>query len=529
MLNNSSNLELVGFKQIVKNFGGVRALKGVSFSIKKGEIHGLVGENGAGKSTLVKICTGVFPPDSGTLLVENNPVAFSSPAESELLGIRVVHQDIAKTLCVNMSVADNIFLGPLPATKGRYFLDRDFMHRKAHEVLEILGIELDPRRMLGDCSPALQQLVLISRAFYRRARLIIMDEPTSSLSQNEVETLFTVMRKTKEEGTTFLFVSHRLGEVIEMCDNITVLKDGEYIDTFEKRDSTIDFISTTMTGKKELSTQYKQSDVIDMSKVVLKTKGISSKRLGLHDISFQLHKGEILGIAGLMGSGRTELLSVLFGIHSFDHGEILVDGRQVRIRNPWNAIQMGFGLINEDRNSALFYNMNLSDNIASAVIDSLAFMGWINRGKYFGLAKKSSDEFQIAAPTLNALVSSLSGGNQQKVVISRWLATHLKILLCDEPTRGVDVGVKSDIRNKIVNLSHSGVSIIYVSSDFDELLRISDRIILILQGEFVREFGKEEIESMSSIDLNNEVNLHLSARRTRNQKSGRNPALDVGS
>jgi ribose transport system ATP-binding protein len=506
----------VRFNGIVKNFGGVHALKGVSFSIKKGEIHGLIGENGAGKSTLIKICNGIFSPDVGTIIIDGNSVFFSSPSESESQGIRVVHQDLTKTLCMNMSVADNIFLGPHPITKFGAILDKKSMYQKAKEILKVLGIELDPKKKLGDCSQALQQLVLISRAIYRKAKFIILDEPTSSLSQNEVETLFGVMKNLKEECTTFLFVSHRLSEVLEICDNITVLKDGEYINTFENKGLTVEFLSKTMTGKKELSIEKKSEELTTKDNVVLEVRDVCNRKLGLNNVTFKLYEGEILGIAGLMGSGRTELLTILFGVNHYDSGEIILYGENSYFKSPKDAINKGLGFINEDRNLALFYNLNVSDNIAPVVIDHLSTLGWINSNKYFELSNKFCADLQISAPSLTSNISALSGGNQQKVVISRWLSTNPRILLCDEPTRGVDVGVKFDIRKKIINLSKSGISVLYISSDFDELLHIADRILLMLHGEIVKEFFKEEIKKMNSIDLNNEVNSFLLSKRSNN-------------
>jgi len=511
---NNGKEEFIRFSGIVKNFGGVHALKGVSFSVNKGEIHGLIGENGAGKSTLIKVCTGIFRPDAGEIFLEGKSVEFLFPSEAEDRGLRVVHQDLTKSLCMNMSVADNIFLGPHPSTYLRIFLNNKYMHQRAKEILGILGIELDPRKTLGEYPQAMHQLVLISRAIYRKAKFIILDEPTSSLSQNEVETLFSVMRKLKDEGTTFMFVSHRLSEVLEICDTITVLKDGEYIDTFENKNLTIDFLSKTMTGKKELTKIVKKEKYFEKEEIVLEVKGLSNHKLGLKNISLKLHRGEILGLAGLMGSGRTEILASLFGIYPPESGEIFIEGKRVKISKPKFAIDQGVGFINEDRSLALFYNLNISDNITAVVIDDLAKGGWINKIKYSRLSNRFKDEFSIIAPSLKAPMTSLSGGNQQKVVISRWLASGPKILLCDEPTRGVDVGVKFDIRKKILNLAENGVSVIYVSSDFDELLHIADRILLIIEGEIIKDFNKSEIEKMSSFDLNNEVNFYYAHKRS---------------
>ncbi|GAH30810.1 unnamed protein product, partial [marine sediment metagenome] len=351
-----------------------------SFSIKKGEIHGLVGENGAGKSTLIKICVGIHKSDSGNILLDGEEVVFNNPVDSEKAGIRVVHQDVTRILCFNLSVEDNIFLGPNLERRGFFFLNRKKMNHQANELLKRLGIELDPKLKVGDVSPALQQLTLIARAFYLKAKIVIMDEPTTTLSSKEIDFLFRIVKKMKVEGTTFLFVSHKLNEIIEISDRITVLKDGKYVDTVKTKDVDIPALSYMMTGKSKL--QEKLDAEIEFHQfqrknVILEVNNLNSKKLKLKDISFKLYKSEILGIAGLLGSGRTELLTTLFGINSYDNGKIIFNNKLVNFKNPRQAIRSGIGLITEERNLALFNNLNLNDNIVPVIIDKLANWGWI--------------------------------------------------------------------------------------------------------------------------------------------------------
>lgn len=507
MEGNSNNV-LIKFYKISKNFDGVRALDGVSFSIKKGEIHGLVGENGAGKSTLIKICVGIHKPDSGSLFVDGQEVRFNAPSDSEKIGVRVVHQDVARLLCLNLSVADNIFLGPSLETKGVFFLNRQKMNEEAGKVLNTIGIEINPEIIVGELSPALQQLTLIARAFHLKARLIIMDEPTTALSTKEIDFLFKVIKKMKNEGTAFLFVSHKLDEIIEISDNVTVLKNGRYVGTVKNENLEIQTLSSMMIGELKLR-EYLDAEIelhrFERKDVVLEVRNLTSKKLKLRNISLKLHRGEILGIAGLLGSGRTELLGTIFGINSYDEGEIYIEGKPVIFRNPREAIKRGLGLITEERISALFFNLNLSDNIIPVVVDEISTGGWMINSKYMKLSEKYKEILEINAPSIKTSILNLSGGNQQKALISRWLAANIKILLCDEPTKGIDVGTKLEIRRKLIDLANHGVSIIYVSFEFDELLKVSDRILIISRGKIAKEFAEDEVEKLNLKDLTDEV------------------------
>jgi len=421
----------------------------------------------------------------------------------------VVHQEVSRILCLNLSVADNIFLGTNLETSGLFFLNRKKMNNKASELLKNLGINLNPELKIGDISPALQQLSLIARAFYLKAIIIIMDEPTTALSLKEIDNLFGIIKKMKEEGTTFLFVSHKINEIIEITDKITVLKDGRYVDTIENKNVSIPTLTSMIIGESKLNKKLDkevESHHFQRDNIILEVKNLNSRELKLKNITFQLYKGEILGIAGLLGSGRTELLSILFGINSYESGKIFLNNKVINIRNSRQAIKNGIGLITEERSMALFNNLNFNDNIVPVIIDKLANWGWIDNVKYTGLAKKYKELLGISIPSVKTSMLSLSGGNQQKTLISRWLPSNIRILLCDEPTKGIDVGSKVEIRRNMLDLSnHSGISMIYVSSEFDELLKISDRILIISRGNIVKEFTNHEVKKLTLKILNDEV------------------------
>ncbi len=484
--------DLLVFQNVHKSFGGVHALKGVSFAVKEGEIHGLVGENGAGKSTLAKIIGGVHRSDSGFITFNEQGVSLHSPRDSEQLGIRIVHQDVP--ICLNLTVAENIFLNPSPPSRG-VFLDRSLMSKESIGILNRLGVDLDPKQPAALCSPAERQLILIAKALAQEVKLVIMDEATSSLSEAEVDILFGVIRRLQQEGTTFLFVSHRLGEVISICDRITVLRNGEYIDTLANDDhnTAIDLLTELIVGK-EVQTVTRQADrTVDTSKVVLNVQNLTQANSGLKNISFNLYEGEILGLAGLRGAGRTELLHCLFGVEPPGSGEVNVYGKPVRVRTPAGAIAIGMGLLSESRDEALYYMHSVRSNIASVIIDRLARFSLIKNKAYTSLAQQYVKELQIDAPSIYSEVFNLSGGNQQKVLLGRWLSANPRILFLDEPTRGIDVGVKEEIRRRILELAAGGISIIYVSLDFEELVHLADRVLLISRGQLVDELLGDQL------------------------------------
>lgn len=497
---------LLIYEGIGKSFGGVHALKGVSFGILPGEVHGLVGENGAGKSTLIKVTGGVYRPDRGRISLGDRTVVFHSPRDAETEGIRIVHQEVP--ICLNLTVAENIFLDPSPPKRG-ILLDRKQMYRRSIELLKHLGIDLDPSRNAGLCSPAERQLILIAKALAENAQLVILDEATSSLSDAEVDLLFGVIRNLRKHGTTFLFVSHRLSEVIGICDRVTVLRNGDYIGTFGNRrqELTIEFLTEQIVGSEVKTITRQVGHAVDRSKqkTVLRVDGLSQKKSGLQEISFALQKGEILGLAGLRGAGRTELLECLFGVTRPDSGRLYLHGKPLHLRQPRTAIAHGMGLLTESRNDALYYTHSVKSNMASVIIERLASLMIVRNERINNLAGRFVQELQIEAPSIHSEVSSLSGGNQQKVLFSRWLAAEPEILLLDEPTRGIDVGVKAEIRRRILELAASGISIIYVSLDFEELVQLADRVLVISNGRLVAELLGQELTVASIVKT---INIH---------------------
>jgi len=491
---------LLVYRGVDKSFGGVHALKRVSFGILAGETHGLVGENGAGKSTLIKVTGGVYPPDSGRILLNGHPATFHSPRDSEAQGIRIVHQEVP--ICLNLTVAENIFLDPSPPKRG-LLLDRKQMNRRSVALLKRLGIDLDPRRSAGLCSPAERQLILIAKALAENTRIVILDEATSSLSDAEVRLLFDVIRNLKEQGTTFMFVSHRLNEVTTICDRITVLRNGEYIGTYENPDA--EFLTEKIVGKELERIVRRRTITPGTTDVMLTVEGLAQEETGLADVSFKLHRGEVLGLAGLRGAGRTELLETLFGLHRRNHGTLSLGTKPVIVRTPSDAIRLGFGFLSESRSEALYYSHSVRSNIASVIIDRLKRYGLIHGRKFSKIAKDHVDDLRIATPSIHTEVHSLSGGNQQKVLLGRWLAAGPKILLLDEPTRGVDVGAKNEIRKRILELSAQGVSIIYVSLDFEELVQVCDRVLIISQGKLVDELRDDGLTVRSIVRKINDL------------------------
>ncbi len=487
-MTSTENGEYLAYERIAKSFGGVHALKNISFGIRSSEVHGLVGENGAGKSTLVKVTGGVHRPDAGQVLLDGRPVAFHSPRDSETRGIRIVHQEVP--ICHNLTVAENIFLDPSPPKKGM-LLDRRQMNRRSIELLKRLGIDLDPTRNVGLCSAAERQLILIAKALSEDVRLVVLDEATSSLSDAEVQLLFDVIRNLKQRGTTFMFVSHRLSEVSLICDRITVLRNGEYIGTYNHPD--VDFLTERIVGKEIEHVVRKDAKPSHDREVVLEVKGLTQEESGLSDISFKLHKGEVLGLAGLRGAGRTELVETLFGLRRLDRGSLLLRAEPINVRAPRDAIRHGFGFLSESRNEALYYTHSVRSNIASVVIDRLRRYGLIHGRRFSQVARTYVEDLQITTPSIHTEVGSLSGGNQQKVLLGRWLAAGPEILLLDEPTRGVDVGAKSEIRKRILGLAAQGVSIMYVSLDFEELVQVCDRVLIISQGELIDELSSDRL------------------------------------
>ncbi|MFW6256940.1 MAG: sugar ABC transporter ATP-binding protein [Bacillota bacterium] len=481
---------VVEFKNITKTFGGTVALDRVSFATRKGEITGLVGENGAGKTTLIKIIGGIFTPEEGEIFYEGEEISIKSPQHAEELGISIVHQDLP--ICENLTVAQNIFLGSrIPGNFG--FPDRTFMKEQTVELFERLNIELDPDKPVTECSMGQRQMVIIAKALAGESNFILMDEPTTALSPDEVSVLYDVIERLKEEGISVVFVSHRLNEVIKVSDRIFVLKDGEFVGSVSQKEATEDKLTRMMVGRDVKVIQKKDSNSIQ-EETALKVENITQHELGLKDISFELKKGEILGMAGLQGAGRTELARCIIGNHQIDSGEIYLEGENIEINSPQFAIKNGIGYLPEDRDElGLFEKLDIRTNISIASLDKLSKRGLVQNKKVIELTKKYQKELDIKMRSLEQNIGSLSGGNQQKVLLARWLAVQPKILIMDEPTRGIDVGTKTEIRRLTMDLVKEGYSIILISSEMVEVMSISDRIIVMSNGHITGEFNHREV------------------------------------
>lgn len=468
---------LIRMENISKEFPGVKALKNVNFEIKKGEVHALVGENGAGKSTLIKILSGVYSKDSGKIYFDGREVEINSPKEAQQLGISVIHQEL--NLCLHLTVAQNIFLGREFVKNG--VIDEKKQNEEAKKILEKLNVNIDPAEYVKNFSVSQQQMVEIAKAISMEAKVIIMDEPTSAISEKETEELFKVIGELKKQGKSIIYISHRLEELNRIVDRVTVLRDGEHIITANFRDLTIDDIIRYMVGRK-LEEKYPRV-YVNRGKKILEVRGLS-QGTRLKDISFDLYEGEILGFAGLVGAGRTEVARAIFGADKFDKGEILINGKKVEINSPIDAIKNGLAYVPEDRKlTGLALNLSVLANITLATMDNVVNMlGVINSVKERKIGEKIIRDLKIKTPSLFQRVQNLSGGNQQKVIVGRWLLREPQIYIFDEPTRGIDVGAKIEIYNILNNLKQEGKGIIVISSELPEIMGITDRVVVMCEG-----------------------------------------------
>lgn len=483
------NNYIISMENIIKTFPGVTALADVTFRAKAGEIHALVGENGAGKSTLMKILAGINSPDSGSIILDGEVVEIGSPRKAQSLGISMIHQELA--LIPYLTIGQNILLGREPHKNIKAFIDWKELYNLAKVQLSRLDMDIDPKTLVVDIPIAQQQMVEVAKALSINAKIIVMDEPTSALTNKETKILFRVMRHLKDQGITILYISHRLEEVFEIADRVTVLRDGSHISTSLIADITTDDIVKMMVGR-ELGDLYSKK-ASPQSEHILEVKGLCSGK-SLKNISFYLNKGEVLGISGLIGAGRTELARAIFGIDPFDQGEIFIDGKSVKIRSPREAISMGIGFLTEDRKEqGLFLGMSVRENITIGVLKEFSFLGFPFFMKLKVLAEKYIKQMNIRTPGINQKVKNLSGGNQQKVLIARWLNLNPRVLILDEPTRGIDVGAKAEIYTLIDRLAQDGVGIILISSELPEIIGISDRVIVLRQGSITGEFTRDEL------------------------------------
>ncbi len=478
---------IIEFVNVSKRFGGVRALDNVSFSVKRGEIHALVGENGAGKSTLINLCGGVFPKDEGHIIFRGEEIQRASTHYSKELGISIVYQEFP--LCNHLSVAENIFLGPFPEQKFGV-LNRRAMQERARELFDSLGVDIDPTIPVGRLSVGEQQIVEISKALSRDADLIIMDEPTSALTQRETEHLFGIIRRLKQRGITVIYVSHRLREVFEICDRVTVLRDGKYIGTLNVSEATMDQVVQMMVGR-QISALFPKEQA-EIRGVMLRGEGLTSQGL-FENVTFEVRRGEILGLAGLQGSGNQALLRTIFGLHPLDAGELYLDGQRLTISSPNEAIERGIAYVPADRRSeGTVLNLSVSDNIGLLSLQNIARLGYVIRRRLKRIVDDSIKRLNIKTPSSRQIVQNLSGGNQQKVVLAKWLSIRPRVLLLDDPTRGIDVGSKAEIHQLLNDLTREGHAVLLISSELPELLAMSDRLLVMYKGHVVKELSRQE-------------------------------------
>ncbi|MGV3614854.1 MAG: sugar ABC transporter ATP-binding protein [Fimbriimonas sp.] len=482
---------VLSVRNLSKRFPGVHALDGVSVDIAAGSCHALMGENGAGKSTLGKILAGLYAPDEGEILLDGKPIHFGSPRDAAEAGVAIVHQELL--FCENLSVAENLALADLPS-KG-LFVDRDAMRARAREWLAAVGAEIDPDALLGELSVSRQQLVQIAGGVGRGARVLIFDEPTSSLSRSEADRLLGLIRDLRDRGVTCIVVSHRLEEVFAVADAITVLRDGKLVGTRSAAEVTREALVRMMVGR-ELAADATPPPV-GGDEEVLKVENLT--RPGhFRNVSFALRKGEILGIGGLVGSGRTELLEALFGLAPDLTGDVWIHGEPRTVRGPVAAMANGLGLVPEDRKRhGLVLGMGGRENISLPTLDKVARAGWVDLKAERSLAQKFFDRMRVKSPSLDATSLGLSGGNQQKLVIAKWLAAASDVLLVDEPTRGVDVGAKAEIHALLRELAAEGRAVLLVSSDLPELLALSSRVLVMREGEMVGELPARASEEQA--------------------------------
>lgn len=499
----SAQRALLWMKQVHKSFPGVQALDNVSLQVHPGEVLGLIGQNGAGKSTLMKILSGVYSIDQGEIYFEGRPIQIQNPHHAQSLGIAIIYQEL--NLMANLTVMENIFVGREPGP--RFFFSRRRLQQQTQELLDQLKLNLSPTAIVRNLSVAEQQMVEIAKTVSRQVKVIIMDEPTSSLSEAEVATLFQLIDEMKQNGIGIIFISHRLEEVLQICDRVTVLRDGKHVGDVAVESTSKDDLIRMMVGRSLETFFHKEATptTTNAAAAAQQTPVLTVRNLSRHgnaqnpnaevlrNVSFDLRRGEILGLAGLVGAGRTELVRTIFGADPRDSGEILMEGNPVQIRSPLDAIRLGIGLVPEDRKGqGLILGMAVRHNMTLANLASFTSLGFVRLAAEARSVAEYVQRFQIRTPGIERQVVNLSGGNQQKVVIAKWLMLHPKILILDEPTRGIDVGAKSEIYDLMQQLASSGVSIIMISSEFPELLAMCDRMVCICEGRVTGTLDRNE-------------------------------------
>jgi ribose transport system ATP-binding protein len=480
-------------ENISKRYPGVLALDNARFELKSGEVHALVGENGAGKSTLVKILSGIATADSGKIFLDGQEIKLDGPRSAQDKGISIIHQEL--NLMPDLTIAQNIFIGREPR-KLKFILNDGGLVKEAEKLFNQLNLKIDPNRKVQGLSIANQQMVEIVKALSFNSKVLIMDEPTAALTTNEIDELFRIIRGLRDKGVGIVHISHRLEELKQISDRITVMRDGKYIETLATKDATVDKIISLMVGR----TIFQEAPHIPNSEkqpVVLEVKNLNNGRF-VRDVSFKLRKGEILGFAGLVGAGRTEVLRTIFGADRLISGEVFMNGKLVKITKPQDAVQHGLGYLSEDRKQlALALGLDIESNTVMGVFRKFARFGFTREKKIEVAARKQVKNLSIRTPSTKQLVGNLSGGNQQKVAIGKWLTADSEIIIFDEPTRGIDVGAKSEIYKLMNDLIDQGKSIIMISSELPEILRMSHRIIVMCEGRVTGELSNKDANQES--------------------------------
>jgi ribose transport system ATP-binding protein len=476
---------------VSKSFPGVKALSNVQLELRAGEVHALVGENGAGKSTLMKVLTGIYQRDEGKIVLEGKEVEVPNTKAAQDLGIGIVHQEL--NLASDLTVAQNIYIGREPWKGFKLWLDEKKLNQDARDLFKRLNLKLNPEDYVGNLTVAKQQMVEIAKALSFNSKILIMDEPTAALTDSEIDTLFEIINQLRQSGVAIVYISHRMDELKRITDRMTIMRDGSYIGTVNTKEVTIDEIISMMVGRK-LNTTKSPKINSENSEIVLEVKGLNRGSV-LKNINFHLKKGEILGFAGLMGAGRTEVARAIFGADSIDSGEIFIKGKQVKIKNPHEAVDYGIGYLSEDRKQfGVMVDMDVKSNIAISSLNRFSrLFGWANNQQISSNAQEMVEKLKVKTPSIDQQVKLLSGGNQQKVVIAKWVTRDCDILIFDEPTRGIDVGAKGEIYNLLNDLASQGKSIIMISSELPEILRMSHRIITMCEGRITGELNNENV------------------------------------
>ncbi len=493
----------IEMRGIDKSFGGNAVLKNAGFLLDDGEVHALMGENGAGKSTLMKILTGVYTKDAGQVIVDGKEVCYNNPQEAEKAGIVFIHQEL--NVLFDLTVEENMFLGK-EIKKVFGICDRKAMRKRVQEILDMLGVDIDPTQRMDELSIGQQQMIEIAKALMVDAKVLIMDEPTAALTQSETEVLFKVVNSLRQKGVSIVYISHRMEEIFELCDRITILRDGTYIDTKRIADIDMNDIVKMMIGR-EIGERYpvRNSKIGD---VAFEVKNLNCPG-AFENVSFEVRAGEVLGVSGLMGAGRTEIMQAIFGNMPNVTGQLFLDGKEIKNKNPQQAIQNGIGFITEDRKvEGLMLEESIMKNISLANLGRISNGGVINKKKEQELVNKGIEELRIRCFGPQHECNNLSGGNQQKVIFAKWIYTNPKVLILDEPTRGVDIGAKKEIYNIINELAAKGVAIIMVSSELPEVLGMSDKVMVVREGEVRGILNKEEAnqESIMTLATGGELN-----------------------